>query len=32
MWLDGIRTPEARARLDELMRLAPEGVRPDGTE
>ena len=30
MWLDGIRTPEVRARLDELMREAPEGIRPDG--
>jgi ribosomal-protein-alanine N-acetyltransferase len=32
MWLDGIRTPETRVRLDELMRLAPEGVRPDVME
>jgi ribosomal-protein-alanine N-acetyltransferase len=30
MWLDRIRTPEVRARLAELMREAPEGIRPDG--
>jgi ribosomal-protein-alanine N-acetyltransferase len=30
MWLDGIRSPEFRARLIELMREAPEGVRPEG--
>jgi ribosomal-protein-alanine N-acetyltransferase len=30
MWLDGIRTPEYRTRLLELMREAPEGIRPDG--
>jgi ribosomal-protein-alanine N-acetyltransferase len=30
MWLDGVRTPEFRARLGDLMREAPEGVRPDG--
>ena len=30
MWLDGIRTPESRRRMNELMREAPEGIRPDG--
>ncbi len=32
MWLDGIRTPEYRARLFELMRAAPDGIRPEGAE
>jgi ribosomal-protein-alanine N-acetyltransferase len=28
MWVDEVRSPEYRARLDEIMREAPEGVRP----
>jgi ribosomal-protein-alanine N-acetyltransferase len=31
MWLDGIRTAEVRARIDELMREAPEGIRPEAS-
>jgi ribosomal-protein-alanine N-acetyltransferase len=30
MWLDGMRTPEFRARVAELLREASEDVRPDG--
>jgi ribosomal-protein-alanine N-acetyltransferase len=30
MWLDGMRTPEFRARVAEMLREAPEDVRPDG--
>jgi ribosomal-protein-alanine N-acetyltransferase len=30
MWLDGMRTPEFRARVAELLREVPEDVRPDG--
>jgi ribosomal-protein-alanine N-acetyltransferase len=30
MWLDGMRTPEYRARVAEMLRESPEGVRPDG--
>jgi ribosomal-protein-alanine N-acetyltransferase len=30
MWLDGISTADARRRMDELLREAPEGIRPDG--
>ena len=30
MWLDGMRTPEFRARVAELLREAPEDVRSDG--
>ena len=30
MWLDGIRTPEYRAKLREVMATVPESVRPDG--
>jgi ribosomal-protein-alanine N-acetyltransferase len=28
MWVDEVRTPDYRARLDEILREAPEGVRP----
>jgi len=28
MWLDGIRTPEFRRRLGELMAQIPDGIRP----
>ena len=30
MWLDGIRGPEFRERMQELFRQAPAGVGPDG--
>lgn len=30
MWLDRIRSPEARTRLSMLMTSVPEGIRPDG--
>jgi ribosomal-protein-alanine N-acetyltransferase len=32
MWVDGVRTPEYRAKLVELMREAPEGIRPSGPD
>jgi ribosomal-protein-alanine N-acetyltransferase len=28
MWVDEVRSPAYRERLDEIMREAPEGVRP----
>ena len=32
MWLDGVRTPEYRSRLEALMSTIPESVRPQGDE